>query len=198
MSHTVDLVAAVTRRPSVALAPGRGFAAVAAVFDGRDELLFIRRAAHPADPWSGHVAFPGGRMEPTDAGPLDAAIRETREELGLTLEPDQLVGALDDLAAVGGRPGLVVRPFVFRLPGEVPALRPNAEVAAVMQLPLAHLLAGTGRGPMPYTHDGVALQLPRVDFDGHRLWGLTLRMVDDLLDRIDGRGAGLARLPTGR
>lgn len=169
-------------------------AAVAAVFTADLDLLLIRRAAHPSDPWSGHVAFPGGRVEPTDSDPFAAAIRETWEEVGLQLGPDHLVGHLDDLPARGGRPGLVVRPFVFAI-DHLPELRPNREVASTHWLALHHLLSGHGRGRFAYEHEGQRYLLPHVDFDGNRLWGMTLRMVDDLLHRLDGRGLGLERLP---
>ena len=68
------------------------------------------------------------------------------------------------------------------------------EVAAVHRLSLAHLLANEGRGPMPFEWNGQAMKLARVDFDDVRLWGMTLRIVDDLLHRLDGSGTGLARV----
>src|SRR3989337_2808027 len=64
-------------------------AAVALIFrsgaDGQPELLFIKRADYPGDPWSGQVAFPGGREEPGDSSLADTAVRETREEAGSDL-----------------------------------------------------------------------------------------------------------------
>jgi 8-oxo-dGTP pyrophosphatase MutT (NUDIX family) len=194
--HDDDTFRALRNRPPRRLEAGGGLAAVAAVLvpasEDTDELLLIRRAEHPRDPWSGHIAFPGGGVEPTDRDALDAAIRETHEEIGLRLSRDDAVAPLDDLAAVGGRPGLVIRPFVFRIRA-LPALTPNHEVAAVHRLRLDHLLAGEGRTTMPWRHQGAELTLPCVYFGGQRLWGLTLRMVDDLLDRLDGRGVGLER-----
>ena len=109
-------------------------AAVAAVVrDGAEgaEMLFIRRAENEHDPWSGQMAFPGGRQDPGDPSPLAAAIRETREELDLDLERGGVcLGRLSDVAAVSrGRPlSLVIIPFVFRIQGE-PAFDPNHEVA---------------------------------------------------------------------
>ena len=195
MTAIGDIVGALTRRPSrEATTPAT--AAVAAVVTPTLELLLILRAQHERDPWSGHVSFPGGRVDATDAGPLAAAMRETREEVGLELAPDLCVGTLDDLTAVGGRPGLVVRPYVFVHPGPFPALVPNGEVAETLLVPLETLLADSHRSTMTWQRDGVTATLPAVALGPHRLWGMTLRMVDYLLDRIDGRGTGLLRIRT--
>ena len=187
-------------RPPSELVGSSGHAAVAAVLapsrgslDDLD-LLLIKRAEHRGDPWSGHLAFPGGRVEPSDTGPFAAAIRETEEEVGLALKRGALMGQLDDLAAIGGRPGLVIRPYVFLLEAPLGALRPNPEVARIHQVPMSRLLANEGRTQMTYARRDQSFTLPCVDFDGERLWGLTLRMVDDLLDRIDQGGIGLDRI----
>jgi 8-oxo-dGTP pyrophosphatase MutT (NUDIX family) len=195
-----DRLRALLARPPRRIEPVGGLAAVSVVLvpgEVGPEVVLIRRAEHPADPWSGHIAFPGGRVEPHDEDALDAAIRETEEEIGLQLPRHAALGGLDDLAAVGGRPGLVIRPFVFHWPGRLPRVVPNREVASVHRLGLDRLLRGEGRGSMAWVHQGVPLTLPCVQFDGQRLWGLTLRMVDDLLDRIDGRGVGMERPPHG-
>lgn len=190
----IDAVRRALARPPIELVPTNGFSAVAAIFDPDLHLLLIRRAEHPRDPWSGHVSFPGGRMEPGDPDALATAVRETREEIGLDLPPHTLVGQLDDLAAIGGRPGMVIRPFVFRVDTPLGTFATNEEVASIHRIALGDLLADDGRGRMTLEYKGAARELACVDFDGQRLWGLTLRMVDDLLDRLDGRGTGLERI----
>ena len=62
-----------------------------------DALLLIRRAERAGDPWSGHMALPGGRQEPTEPDLFTTAVRETAEEVGLTLGRRNLIGALDDV-----------------------------------------------------------------------------------------------------
>lgn len=166
-------------------------AAVAMIFLPDLDVFFIQRAQRANDPWSGDVAFPGGMVEAGET-PFEAAIRETEEEVGIRLTADHHLGPLDIVEPVRGLPTLCIHPFVFALP-EVPPIVPNHEVARTLRFPLARLLDGTSRGPMthPYRPD---VPMARVDFeDGMRLWGLTLRIVDDLLDRLDGRGIGTAR-----
>ncbi len=167
-------------------------AAVAAVVDARGDLLLMHRAEHEDDPWSGHLSFPGGRVEPDDRDALHAAIRETREEVGVQLTPDQLVGQLDELSTRPVRRHLVIESFVFHVP-ELGPFTLNEEVQGVHRVNLEDLLAGVGRSRFPFTWRDQTIELPCVDVDGRRLWGLTLRIVDDLLHRIDGRGTDLSR-----
>ncbi len=187
-------VAAALARPPRALAAAAEVAhpaaAVALVFTPGRRLWLIRRAERRGDPWSGHVALPGGRREPGDADLLAAAVRETAEEVGVSLPPASLLGRLDDLEARPVR-RLVIRPFVFGLDHE-PAFVPNREVAALLPVSLDALRDGVGRTTMRWPA-GVGMRLPAVDLGEARLWGLTLRVVDDLLDRLDGGGVGLAR-----
>ncbi len=167
-------------------------ASVAAVLTPQLEFLFMRRARVVGDPWSGHLSFPGGKTEPDDATALSTAIRETHEELGFDLSHHSYLGELDEMPTVKGLPPMVIKPFLFVLDHE-PRIAPNHEVASVHTLGLDQLLQGVGRTHFELTYNRTTRTLPAVDFDGVRLWGLTLHVVDDLLDRIDGRGKGLAR-----
>lgn len=193
MSTSLDAVQRALVRPPhrLELPDGGRRAAVAAVVTGDLDLVLVRRAERTGDPWSGHVSFPGGRVEPGES-PLDAAIRETAEEISLDLGCARLLGPLDELRTMGPLPPLVIHPYVFAVQ-ELPDLSPNEEVASVHTVHLEDLLTGRGRGTMHHPWKDQQLVLPRVDFDGGRLWGLTLHMVDDLLHRLDGGGRGLER-----
>lgn len=172
-------------------------AAVAAVIRqgaGGAELLFIHRAEDPNDPWSGHMAFPGGRVEVGDRNPLAAAVRETREEIALDLELEgTLLGRLSDVAAVGrGRPmSLVIEPYVFSVEAR-PELEPNHEVAAIVWVPLTFLLDRSKRSTVPWRHGGLEVELPCYRFRDHLIWGLTFGMVDELVTLLEG-GEGPGR-----
>ena len=168
---------------------GQTRAAVAAVLrPGEDgaEFLFTHRADDPRDPWSGHMAFPGGRVNPGDADPLAAAVRETREEVGLDLSANaEHIGRLSDVAAIGrGRPmNMLITPFVFTV-GSVPPLEPNYEVETVVWVPASFLADHRNRESMEYQRAGLFLELPCYRYQDHLIWGLTLGMVDELLSLV--------------
>ncbi len=151
------------------------------------ELLFIHRAEHRHDPWSGHMAFPGGRVEPEDPDPLAAALRETREELELDLARDAtLLGILPEVHThLRQGPGaMLVVPFVFEVRGE-PALVPNHEVQQALWVPLPFLLDRTNRGDFLWDGRGFPLLMPCYRYQGCLIWGLTLHMLDPLLDALN-------------
>ncbi len=131
------------------------------------------------------MAFPGGRVEPSDVDVEATVCREVREEIGLNLLAHGLrQGALSDVVTppVGAR--LVVTPFVYEL-SEVPALTlDEQEVAAVHWLALDRLLSGEGRGTFLYRFRGSEMDLGCIDIDGVRIWGMTLRILDELCERI--------------
>ena len=152
------------------------------------ELLFIRRAEDPADRWSGHMAFPGGRSEPADENLEATAVRETFEEIGLDLVAQgELLGSLDELHAIArGRPvDLGISPFVFRLHGPA-SLTLSNEVTSLHWLPLDDLLGPRHYSSFEYVHEGTPLQLPCLRIGDVVIWGLTFRMFKDLRKKLLG------------
>ena len=144
------------------------------------EVFFIRRAEHPRDPWSGHMAFPGGRHQSEDASLLETAMRETREEVGfdLAIGADH-IGQLDDLQAIArGKPQeTVIRPFVFEVHREAPLQVDNREVAEALWTPLLPLYRGEVDTVRPYEWHGTHVDFPAYDVDGRVVWGLTYQML---------------------
>jgi len=167
-------------------------AAVAAILRDRPdgggaELFFIQRAEHPNDPWSGHIAFPGGRREARDASLLATAIRETREEVGLDLERAELVARLPEVPAFirTKRGTLVVTPFVFAMRGEDVVVM-NREVAATLWIPLASFARGEGKGTYRFTWEKKDYEVPcfRIGPEQKVLWGMTYRMLETMLHAL--------------
>jgi 8-oxo-dGTP pyrophosphatase MutT (NUDIX family) len=157
------------------------------------EALFIERAERPGDPWSGQVAFPGGRAEPGE-DLVDTAVRETAEEVGLDLSTGaELLGGLDEIQAVGrSRPlGLSIQPWVFGLRGPPAPIRCSSEVASAHWLRLADLLDPARQAPFPYELEGTRLTLPSLRIDGLVIWGLTYRMFHSFAEVVGLAAEGI-------
>lgn len=167
---------------------GRPAAVAAIVREGAEglEVLLIKRAEREGDPWSGHMAFPGGRHEAKDPDLLRTAVRETAEEIGLDLDAHgNLLGVLEDQDATGrrARAPMPIRPFVFEL--HRPAdFRPNEEVTEVIWAPVAPLLRGERASSIEVDWEKNRYTLPAYDLDGRIVWGLTYRMLQTLFDML--------------
>ena len=152
-------------------------------------ILMIKRAQRKGDPWSGHMAFPGGRMDPEDRNGFAVAVRETGEEIGLYLgERDRCIGRLSELNARPHRGtfGMAVSPFVFRLEREV-VLTLNHEVDEVVWVPLSFLLNENNREEMLWRYRGADIPVPCYHYGGRCIWGLSLMMLGELLDVLENR-----------
>ena len=174
---------------------GGSRAAVACVFreDGLGlEVLLIHRAEDPRDPWSGQLAFPGGRVDPGDRSVAAAAVRETNEEIGLDLESQAVfLGRFSDLEAVakGRRQGLVIEPFAFELHGSEQLVL-NHEVQEAFWLPVSFLADRGRRSSMDYIVEGREIRLPCYRWEGRVLWGLTLKILDEVVELVTGEAFG--------
>jgi 8-oxo-dGTP pyrophosphatase MutT (NUDIX family) len=160
-------------------------AAVALVISpSPDSLLLIRRADREGDPWSGHMALPGGRREPEDLDLLATVIREVSEEVGMPLDRGQLVSPLDDvIPRTPTLPPVAVRPYLFQIPSRPPLVL-NSEVSSAAWVPIDLLLD-------PQTYRSVRLELrgETRDFPAYHLedafvWGMTERILTGFLDEF--------------
>jgi 8-oxo-dGTP pyrophosphatase MutT (NUDIX family) len=165
-------------------------AAVALIFragdSGAPELLFIKRAEYPADPWSGQVAFPGGREETGDANLADTATRETREETGIDLRRDgTVIGTLDDLRPQTiNLPAIIVRPYVVLL-NRVDTLLLSDEVALAFWIPLESLRRSESWSEATVLARGIQLKARAFHHQDHVIWGMTERILAQLLALLD-------------
>ncbi|MDD5348849.1 MAG: CoA pyrophosphatase [Chthoniobacteraceae bacterium] len=148
----------------------------------KQEILVIRRAEDPRDPWSGHLGFPGGRLEPSDPNPERAAVRETGEELGISLDAcARRIGALSEIRARSLQQflPLSIFPYVYELVHPA-ILRQNEEVATTCWVSLGFFLNRANRTTMPHPRDPKHI-LPCYPLGGRALWGMSLTMLDELL-----------------
>lgn len=173
--------------PLEAAVAGRRQAAIALILLEREqalEMLLIERAARNGDPWSGHMALPGGHVEAADADLWATAERETWEEVGIDLRATaQRLGRLADYEPVRAVP-IAVRPFVYLIEA-APTLTLSLEVQRALWVPIAPLLAGQQRSSYVLERAGKRFDFPAWDIDGHLVWGLTYRVLDEFFRRFN-------------
>ena len=149
------------------------------------ELLFIKRAEHPDDPWSGQLGLPGGRLERGDSSLQQAAEREIREELGVRLRSQDYIARLNDYQSRPQRSVamVTVASFVYQLE-QTPELMLNHEVADAFWAPL-HVLVNPANQTTHSLSEHPQAEWPAIAIKtkgtNHVLWGLTYRIVNNLL-----------------
>ena len=150
---------------------------------GDVELLMIRRAAFAGDPWSGHIACPGGRRDDGDPSLEHTAVRETWEETGLDLDRDgRLLGTLDEVHPRTPRlPPLIIRPFVFAIGGEI-AVTLSREVAEAFWVPLPLLADPSAAGEATFVDRGIERTERSFRLGEHVIWGLTERILRQFIE----------------
>jgi 8-oxo-dGTP pyrophosphatase MutT (NUDIX family) len=176
------LVAALAARPRLTLDRGDRTAAAVLVpllaVDGDLHLLYTRRA--PSLPHhQGQVAFPGGAIDPGDADPAAAALREAREEIGLDPARVRVLGALDDIETVRTR--FVITPVVGLVPHPYPWRPSPEEVDAIFTVPVRRLEAPATARRELWDFGGTRLPVDLYAVDGHVIWGATQRITAHLL-----------------
>lgn len=153
-------------------------------------ILFIERAAHEKDPWSGNLCFPGGKVEQGDGSSRAAAERETFEEVGIDLRKARYLGRLSDIA--GAHLPVRVSCFVYGVDSTLP-LQLSEEVGDAFWIPLEELFDAERHGESPVWFAGQELTRPavRLSLPGKPvLWGITYRLVMQLLELLEGHESG--------
>jgi len=149
-----------------------------------DAVLLIQRAERPGDPWSGHMALPGGRRDPAVLYLLASALRETQEEVGVPVSREMLVGALADVVPrTPALPPIAVRPFLLMVPDR-PTLILNTEVAAASWVTLEELLRPGSHREMDVDIQGDRRKVWAYLLEAGLVWGMTERILSSLVEHI--------------
>ncbi|HYW85857.1 MAG TPA: CoA pyrophosphatase [Spirochaetia bacterium] len=153
------------------------------------EILFIKRAERAGDPWSGHLAFPGGRADKEDATLLDVAMRETAEEVGIDArQGGRLLGRLPTFRPLSSRiPSITVTPFVALAPqGAVPRVQAS-EVEEAFWMPLAVLRKTGPSAVVRWEATDGAREFPAFPSPKGLIWGITERILSQFLALLEWR-----------
>ena len=151
--------------------------------DGQLRVVLVVRA-DDGGLHGGQLGLPGGKPEAGDADLLATALREAEEEVGLSPSAVEVVAELErlDTSATGWR----VHPFLGRIPPDTAWLLQQGEIVGVLTPDVRVVADPTARGRLPFT----SLRYPEpllvdgIDVEGHVLWGMTLRLLDDLVPRL--------------
>lgn len=150
------------------------------------ELMIIKRAEHPGDPWSGHLALPGGRADATDAHLIATAARETLEEVGIRLSLEEsFIGRLATLAPRNPQlPQIEITPLIALAPPEL-SLQLSEEVAEAFWMPVRQLKE-TGLSAVYHWQLGdLTLKRPAYPSPHGPIWGITERILTEFLALFD-------------
>ena len=165
-----------------ALAHGTTPAAVLVAIVDRPEptvILTLRPETMRKHP--GQVSFPGGRIDPGDDGPIDAALREAEEEIGLARAQVEIIGTADPYLTITG---FEVIPVLGIVPPDLPLTPHPGEVAAVFEAPFHHLLDPAHQHIRTAMFRGRERTYYEIDWQEQRIWGATAAMIVNLSRRL--------------
>ena len=147
------------------------------------DLLLIKRASHDKDPWSGHMALPGGRWEPGDSDLQKTAIRETLEETGVDLTQECLkLGRLGDFRPQNSTlPVARIAPFAFAVPPTTEARVASQELESIHWVPIDILTNPATKSSTKILASGLSKSFPSYHVNGEHVWGLTHQILSQFL-----------------
>lgn len=153
--------------------------------DDTPAVCLVRRAQWASDPWSEHIALPGGSRA-GDETPAETVRREVEEEVGIAITDAGELTALPQLPIrlAGRERTLLLDSFVYRITGPVPALRCSAEIHSAFWIPVADLWHPMNLDGLVLADQGDTLVYPAIRLPQGKVFGITLRVLTLLSDRL--------------
>ena len=152
-------------------------ASVLVVIYGNQPIVVMTEKPKSMKFHAGEISFPGGKLDSDDSDLLDTALRETSEEIGLTISPNQVVGQLEPVITLNS--GFKILPFVAVV-NEIPSLSPNREVEKIFHMPLDSLLKTMAHDPDP-SHN-IIQEMFTFEFEDKIVWGASARILKQMHD----------------
>jgi 8-oxo-dGTP pyrophosphatase MutT (NUDIX family) len=160
---------------------GHAAAVLIAVTDRREPGVLLTRRTDTLRRHAGQVAFPGGRIDPEDDGPVGAALREAEEEIALPSSQVQVVGEVDHYRTVTGYD---VTPVLAVIPPDLALVPSEAEVAELFEVPMSFLLDPANHRRNSVQFEGAERRFYEILWGDHRIWGATAAMLVNLSRRL--------------
>ena len=145
----------------------------------------IKRGESPQDPWSGQMAFPGGHASPQDRSLFDTAAREAQEEIWIDAHVQRFLGCLDNVYP-RNHP-MIIAPFVFVLTNIINP-KTSREAKEIVWVPTSFLLDPKNVSSLPLTIRGKEISVPCYSYANHMIWGISFRIIRELLANMKTRG----------
>ncbi len=156
-------------------ADGNILAAVLIIIYGHDPIILMTKKAKTLKQHGGEISFPGGKWQSSDHDLLETAIRETNEELSLSIDRNQILGQLDNVTTLNSK--YTIAPFISII-DKIPNLKPNSEVESVLHIPLFSFLE-TISNDTNHEHNSIK-EMYTLTFEKHIVWGASARMLRQL------------------
>jgi len=160
---------------------GNPAAVLVAITDRAEPGIILTQRTETLRRHAGQVAFPGGRIDPKDDGPIGAALREAEEEIALPPAAVEVIGTADRYRTVTG---YEVTPVVGVVPPDLDLIPAEAEVAAVFEVPLAFLLDSANHVEATAQYQGQERRYYEILWNDRRIWGATAAMIVNLSRRL--------------
>ncbi len=187
-----EQIAACLAGPAVAERPGLPLdrsalrdAAVLVPLVQRPEGLHVilTRRSEDLASHAGQISFPGGRIDPGDASPLHAALREADEEISLAPSRVRLLGAMPHYPTATG---FMIHPFVGYIRDSGILVPQPSEVAEIFEVPLAFFLDPANHRPHHIEYQGQQYRLHAMPYGDYYIWGATAAILRELYARVRG------------
>ncbi len=149
------------------------------IFGESPKILMIKKPI-TMNHHGGEIAFPGGKISNEDQDLLDTAVRETKEETGILVKRDQIIGQLKPVTTLNSR--FTILPFICML-DEINKLIPNSEVDEFLEIPLLTFLK-TLENDLDPEHNSIQ-EMYTFTFENHLVWGASARMIKQITTKLE-------------
>ena len=150
-------------------------ASVLVVIYGKEPIVVMTEKPKHMKFHAGEISFPGGKLDVNDSDLLETALRETSEEIGLTISKDQVIGQLEPVVTLNS--GFLILPFIS-IVDKIPKLEANSEVEKIFHIPLESFLKTMAKDPDP-THNLIQ-EMYTFEYQNQIVWGASARILKQI------------------